>query len=159
MAAFAALAAAPDLDLLAIPFDPVGTPLQHRVISHALPFAAVVGVVVALAMGKRPYRLLLGGLAFLAMASHGVLDVFTRHGAGPALWWPITDARYASSWQPIRGSESFQGYFNWQAIPILLSEGMMFLPVVALAFLILARRGRPLAEGDSAEMAAVSESS
>jgi len=159
MAAFAALAAAPDLDLLAIPFDPVGTPLEHRVISHALPFAAVVGVVIALAMGKRPYRLLLGGLAFLAMASHGVLDAFTRHGAGPALWWPITDAQYASSWQPIRGSESFEGYFNAQAIPTLLTEGMMFLPVVALTLLILTRRSRSLAEGDSAEMAAVSESS
>jgi inner membrane protein len=159
MVAFAALAAAPDLDLLAIPFDPVGTPLQHRVMSHALPFAAVVSVVIALALGKRPYRLLMGVLAFLAITSHGVLDAFTRHGAGPALWWPITDARYASSWQPIRGSESFEGYFNLQAIPTFLTEGMIFLPVVALTVLILTRRGRTLAQGDSAEMAAVSESS
>ncbi len=159
MAAFAALAVAPDLDLLAIPFDPRGTPLGHRVMTHALPFAAAVSLVVALAMGQRPHRMLLGVLSFLAMASHGVLDAFTRHGQGPALWWPITDARYAFWWQPIRGSESFEGYFTGQVIPTVLAEGIMFLPVVALTAVILTRGGRPLAVGDTAEMAAVSESS
>lgn len=159
MAAFAALAVAPDLDLLAIPFDPRGTPLGHRVMTHALPFAAVVSLVVALAMGKRPHRLLLGVLSFLAMASHGVLDAFTRHGQGPALWWPITDARYAFSWQPIRGAESFAGYFSGQVFPTVLDEAIMFLPVVAVTALILTRRSRPLGVGDTAEMAAVSESS
>ena len=156
--AFAALAAAPDLDLLAIPFDPGGTPLGHRVMTHALPFAAVVSLAVALALGKRPHRMLIGVLSFLAMASHGVLDAFTRHGSGPALLWPITDARYPFSWQPIRGAESFEGYFAWQAIPTLLTEGIMFLPVVAVTALILIRR-RSLAVGDTAEMAAITESS
>ncbi len=150
---------APDLDLLAIPFNPRGTPLEHRVLSHALPFAALVGLIVALALGKRPYRLLLGGMSFLAMASHGVLDAFTRHGRGPALWWPISDARYAFSWQPLRGSESFAGYFTWQGIPTVLTEAVMFLPVIVLTVLILTRRGRLLGLGDTAEMAAVSESS
>ncbi len=159
MAAFAALAVAPDLDLLAIPFDTRDTPLGHRVMTHALPFAALVSVAVALALGRRPHRMLLGVLSFLAMASHGVLDAFTRHGQGPALWWPLTDARYAFGWQPIRGSESFEGYFTGQAIPTVLAEGIMFLPVVALTALILTRGGRPLAVGDTAEMAAVSESS
>lgn len=159
MAAFAALALAPDLDLLAIPFSPRGTPLGHRVMTHALPFAAVASVVVALAMGKRPHRLLLGVLSFLAVASHGVLDAFTRHGQGPALWWPITNARYAFPWQPIRGSESFAGYFTGQAIPTVLDEAIMFLPVVALTVLILTRRSRSSGVGDTAEMAAVSESS
>lgn len=159
MVAFAALAVAPDLDLLAIPFGTRGTPLTHRVMTHALPFAAIVSVAVALALGRRPHRLLLGILSFLAIASHGVLDGFTRHGQGPALWWPFTDARYAFWWQPIRGSESFEGYFTGQAIPTVLAEGIMFLPVVALTALILTRRGQPLAVGDTAEMAAVSEPS
>jgi len=159
MAAFAGLALAPDLDLLAIPFNPRGTPLEHRVLSHALPFAAVVSLALALALGKRPYRLLLGGMSFLAMASHGVLDGFTRHGRGPALWWPFSDARYAFSWQPLRGSESFAGYFTWQGIPTVLTEAVMFLPVMALTVLIIARRGRSLGLGTTAEMAAASESS
>jgi inner membrane protein len=159
MAAFAGLAVAPDLDLLAIPFNPKGTPLEHRVISHALPFAAVMSLVIALALGKRPYRLLLAATSFLAMASHGVLDGFTRHGSGPALWWPFSDARYAFSWQPLRGSESFEGYFTWQGIPTVLTEAVMFLPVMALTVLIIARRGRSLGLGNTAEMAAASESS
>ena len=159
IAAFAGLAVAPDLDLLAVPFNPRGTPLEHRVITHALPSAAIVGLVVALALGKRPYRLLLGAMSFLALASHGVLDAFTRHGNGPALWWPFTDARHAFSWQPLRGSESFAGYFTWQGIPTVLTELVTFLPVVALTVLIVLRRGRPLALGDTAELAAANESS
>lgn len=157
MAGFAALALAPDLDLLAIPFNLRGTPLGHRVMTHALPFAAIVSVTLALAIGKRPHRLLLGILSFLAMASHGVLDALTRHGQGPALWWPITGARYALSWQPIRGSESFEGYFTWQAVPTLVTEGIVFLPVVAVTALILAGGGRSMGVADTAEVAAVSE--
>lgn len=159
MAGFAALALAPDLDLMAIPFNPRGTPLEHRVLSHAWPFAVLVGLTVGLTVGRRPHRFLTGILAFLAMASHGFLDALTRHGAGPALWWPLSHTRYSFPWQPIRGSESFQGYFTWSAIPTLLTEVLIFLPVIGLAVLLVASRNRPWLVGDTSEMAAAEESS
>lgn len=145
VAAFAALAVAPDLDLLAIPFGVRGTPLEHRVLSHSWLFAGVLGLAVGLLAWRKPFRMLTGAMVFLAVGSHGMLDALTKHGRGPALLWPLSDTRYSFAWQPIRGSESFEGYFNLSALPAVATEVLIFLPVMVLTGVLLLRSREPVA--------------
>jgi membrane-bound metal-dependent hydrolase YbcI (DUF457 family) len=87
VAAFAALGAAPDLDLI------VG---RHRLESHSLGAAAIIGVAAAL------MRWPLAGTRvriFLAVAaawfSHALLDYLgadTSHPYGVMIWWPLSSA-------------------------------------------------------------------
>jgi inner membrane protein len=105
----------------------------HRGASHAILTAAIVaGLLVAV---MRPARL---GLAFaflaLAMASHGILDAFTSGGLGPALWWPVDDARVFAPVRPIRVSPIGLGFFSSRGLVVLASEALwVWLPAFALA--------------------------
>lgn len=78
----------PDIDFL------LG--IQHRGWTHTIGFAAVFGVVAAGLMWKshRPRPVLIGTLAFAAVASHLVLDIITAPDPLPALW-PLTRREFA----------------------------------------------------------------
>ena len=143
MAGFAALALAPDLDLFTMGLVDPETALDHRVATHAFPTAAFAGCCAALAIGRRPSTLVTGVLVFLALASHGLLDGMTRMGKGTVLWWPFDSVRRAFAWQPIPGAASFQEYFGWGGIPLIMQEALIFLPIMGATALLLRVRPRP----------------
>lgn len=144
VAAFAALAAAPDLDLLLIGFDTSATPLTHRTMTHSLSFAVATGALVGVLARTRARRRLLSVLAVLALASHGLLDALTRLGQGPRLLWPFTQTRFAFGWQPIPGTQSFQEYFTLAAAPVYAQEFVLHMPLFVVAALILLWGRRPV---------------
>lgn len=135
--AFAGLALAPDLDLLsglwgALP----NTPESHRGITHSLMFALGVGTLaVAFFRGTLTRRLLGGAFVFAALASHGLLDTMSELGNGPMLLWPFTTVSYESIWRPIPGVLNASHYLTLQAVPTLLVETAIFLPLIAYALI------------------------
>jgi inner membrane protein len=152
---FAALALAPDLDLLtnflgAAP----NTPFSHRGITHSLTFALAMALVVGcLVQGPSRRRLLTGLWVLAALGSHGLLDTMSRLGNGPMLFWPLTHAQYEFPWRPIPGVLTAENYLTREAIPTLVVETMLFFPFIAYAltfFLPQPQLARPQV-GQSAE--------
>ena len=140
----AALAVLPDLDVLGLGLGvPYAHPLGHRGFTHSIPFAAAVGCAVAMAAptGMRPLRL--GGLAFAACASHGLLDAFTDAGLGVGFWIPFDDARTFFPWRPLATSPiGVRSFFEGSAGEILQSE-LRWVGVpwaIGLGTFLLARR-------------------
>lgn len=82
----------PDDSLLAIDY--------HRHFTHAIPFAPLGALLVALALwpllGRKLGFALLYLFCFLGYLSHGILDSFTSYGT--YLWWPFFDSRITWNW-------------------------------------------------------------
>ena len=97
--AFACLAAAADLDLLAW-F--VSGRSHHHEVTHSLGFAAAVGIAAGLWARWRSSpggAGRIGGLAGLAWALHGLVDFMSRDTSppfGPMLLWPLSDQYWIS---------------------------------------------------------------
>ena len=144
MAGFAALALAPDLDLLTMGFVEADTALDHRVATHAIPPAIVAGCIAAVMVRERAKRAVTGVLFALALMSHGLLDGMTRQGEGTVLLWPFDAVRRSFAWRPIPGASSFHEYFSWGAGSIFWHEGLVFLPVFILTIVVLAVPLRPI---------------
>jgi inner membrane protein len=93
----------PDLDV----YSPAayGDALGHRGITHSLAFAAVVGMIAAAATFRlfrvKWWRLAL--LFFAIIASHGLLDAFTKGGWEIPFFWPL-GGQYGD-WGPIPASD------------------------------------------------------
>jgi inner membrane protein len=143
---FAALALAPDIDFVAVHFGSDGTPLEHRAMTHAIPFAVVAGMTLGTTLARPPHRLFAGVVAFLALASHGLLDAMTANAPGPRLWWPFSAAHVSLAWRPIPGTQYWQQYFSPSAVPVFAAESLVSLPFLLAAALVLwgpsLRRGR-----------------
>jgi inner membrane protein len=140
----AMLAMLPDADVvgfkLGIDYADV---LGHRGASHSLFVAAIVGAWVTALL--RPERWWLAFLfLFASMASHGLLDALTNGGLGPALFWPMDDARHFAPVRPILVSPIGAGFFSARGVNVLLSEFLwLWLPTISLAALTwLLVRGR-----------------
>lgn len=135
--AFAGLAVAPDLDLVTGLWGvPPNTPLSHRGITHSIFIAlALGGLVAALFRGSGSRRLLLGSVVSATFASHGLLDTMSQLGNGPMLFWPFSTMSYEFLWRPIPGVLNAGHYLTLQAVPTLLMETIIFLPLIAYAFL------------------------
>lgn len=108
----------------------------HRGFTHSLTYAALCGVLAAIAMLPSArwngLRLRFGVFIALATASHGVLDALTSIGAkaSPVQFFsPFSTEGYTSAWQPIHGpfSELF----------------LLLLPLIALTRIICRGRGIP----------------
>jgi inner membrane protein len=128
------MALAPDLDLLASVLGaPETTPLAHRGITHSIPFALALSFIIGLAFRGRGRGRLSAILAFGALASHGLLDTMSQLGNGPRLLWPFTSHSYEFAWRPIPGVSSAPDYLTTQAIPTLVVETLMFLPLILFA--------------------------
>jgi inner membrane protein len=148
-AGLGALAALPDLDVVAFRFG-VGYahPLGHRGLSHSLPFAALISVPLwwwlVRRSGRSPRLPEFGLLAviFLACASHGFLDAFTDAGLGVGFFVPFNDARYFFPWRPILTSPLEVGeFFAGRGMTILRNEiGWVWLPTALLVGVLLAAR-------------------
>ena len=136
----------PDADVVGFDLGlEYGHVLGHRGISHSLIFAAAVGALVAVALGRgahRQSRLALFVYFALVTASHGILDAFTDEGLGTAFFAPFLNERYFFPWRPLEvspiGGHGFftarevRGGLRW--IEVLWSEiRWVWLPAAAVA--------------------------
>lgn len=148
LVAGALVSAAPDLDALGY-F--AGVPYEawcgHRGCSHSLTFATVVAVLLAPWLARRcgVPRGRVFALLFVAMASHGLIDMATDGGLGIALGWPVSDARLFWPARPIAVAPlGIRAFFSPWGIEVLASELVwIWLPAAVLgaAGLALRRRG------------------
>ncbi len=123
------LAVFPDIDVLGFRYGiPYSDMLGHRGLSHSIPFAAIISIIVALSVFAQVPRFTksfwwLTFLLFLATASHGILDTFTDAGLGVGLLMPFDDTRYFAPWRPLTTSPlSIARFFNDSAPAILMNE-------------------------------------
>jgi inner membrane protein len=144
----AVCAIVPDADVVSVFLGvPYRHMLGHRGLSHSLPFAAVLAVVVTAAvrwtLPASPGAPRLWTFFFAATASHGLLDSMTNGGLGVAFFAPFSGARYFSPWRPILVSPiSVQAFLSYHGVRVMWSElWWVWLPaaLVCLAGLALRR--------------------
>ena len=152
------LANLPDADFLIGAI--VGRPRDwHRGPTHTLLAAVVVALLVAFAQWRGGRRFSHGFLlAFALYGSHLVLDTIMpdrRFESGIPLFWPLTDYHVYAPLPLPAGLEAFlnialgdtPGSFaasllSWHAVAVFLIEGLLFLPLLGLAWALPAARGR-----------------
>lgn len=129
----------PDFDYLGAPFgirgysDVFG---GHRGITHGIPFAIVVGSILAWAVSRDArstrLRLRIALAVTLALLTHGILDAMTDVGPRIAFFSPFSAERFTFPWHPIEvktvrgGPELRRAFailwneFAWGGLPGLL---------------------------------------
>lgn len=130
MVLFGGLAVLPDLDLLATSVARLG----HRGATHSLFAAAVLALFVGL-VGPRASRVRTTIVAFLVVASHGLIDPLNTNSIGTAYFWPFSSARLTwGSFHPIPitpvGLEMLHGI----GLHHLITETLLFSPFLIYAF-------------------------
>jgi len=134
-AALVVLALLPDADVIGFALGiPYAAPWGHRGATHSLLFAALVAPLLALAaraLGLGRVRAVL--LAFVALASHGLLDAMTTGGLGAALLWPFDDARIFFGWRPIPVAPIGLSILRPRGLLLMLQEALFFLPLWLVA--------------------------
>ncbi|WP_141331461.1 metal-dependent hydrolase [Myxococcus sp. AB025B] len=135
MALFSALALLPDADVVAFVFRiPYSAPWGHRGASHSFVFAAGIALLVALvARWRGASATRWGGLAFVAVASHGLLDALTDGGLGAALLWPFSNARMFAPVRPLPVSPIGAGMLSPRGLYVVGAELLAFIPLWAYA--------------------------
>jgi len=117
-----------DLDVIAFQLGiPYGHVLGHRGFFHGIVFAALIGACAAFAavlMRKRQFSALaLFSLAFLAAASHGILDAATDGGLGVAFFSPFSEERHFLPFRPISASPlSLRRFFTANGFRVISNE-------------------------------------
>lgn len=156
---FALLGLLPDLDLLGGVFgvSPDG-PLGHRGLTHSLVFAAAVALLIALiAWGRKARPGPIALWTFLAVGSHGIVDMLSSQGHGPMLFWPFTTETWLFAWRPVPGVATASEYFSLHAIPTFLTEAVIFSPFLVYALWVAFRKSQtrrlPLVLGEGEEAA------
>lgn len=144
----AACAALPDVDTigfaLGIRYDDM---LGHRGLTHSLPFALALSLLVVLAgqLGAKPLsRRWWAMLAFFfaISASHGLLDAMTDGGRGVAFFAPFSNERYFLPWQPLRVSPiGLRRFLTPRGAEVLWSE-FVYLWVPTAVIVLAANAGR-----------------
>jgi len=153
MIAAAIASALPDVDsfsgsIWGMPNPNLPLPLWwHRGATHSLFVAIAVGLVAAALHRQLRVRALVAGVAVgAAMASHGVLDMFTDQGVPVAYLWPVSSARLFADWRPIDSGPIGPTHLFAEIIARLQSETIqLILPMFAVALFIrgvLALRSR-----------------
>lgn len=148
-----ALAWLPDIDvlwvLLGAPDDGI---LGHRGFTHTPLFALAVGATVGLWSWarRRPRALVMGLLAALLVASHGLLDASAQDGRGMLFLWPLSDQRFHSPWRPIPDAPLGLEFFTRLGLSHLAIEFVYFLPFTVFAL----RQRRQVAQPRRAEIKA-----
>ena len=142
----AALAAAPDLDVLAFRLGiPYAHPLGHRGASHSLAFGVLAGLASLpfWRLGRSPRPGLLALLTGISVVSHGLLDTLTNAGLGVGLLIPFENGRYFAPWRPILTSPLSPGaFFSARGLEILGNEALWVgAPVLVLLLLAAGIRG------------------
>jgi len=134
---FGSLALAPDADVLAVSLgaDYHGH-YGHRGLTHSLAFAVIVAglaFLVARKWGTRPAFTAL--LAFLAVASHGVLDAMTYRTRGVPFFWPLTFERFTFPWRHIPPAPVGTRFLSQRGLEVAAVEFVYFLPITLGALL------------------------
>lgn len=134
----------PDLDVIAFAFGiPYSSQWGHRGFTHSLLFAALFSGVFtwALADWMKTSRVVSFVFLFIAMGSHGLLDMLTDGGLGIAVLWPFDHTRYFFPVQVVKVSPIGMGFFSewglqtmiseffWIWLPALLAAAVMFVIV------------------------------
>ena len=129
----------PDADVLGFFFGVrYGDLLGHRGLSHSLPFAFLLGCLVALLFFRDVPRFTrewwsLALLFCAATASHGLLDALTNGGLGVAFFAPFDRTRYFFPWRPVQVSPIGPGFFSARGARVLASELLwVWLPSLAV---------------------------
>ena len=115
----------PDFDVIAFKFGvPYSSQWGHRGFTHSLFFAGIMSIVFAYAFSRKLEinRVKIFSFLFIAMASHGLLDMFTDGGLGIALMWPFDHARYFWPYQMIKVSPIGISFFSGWGLHTLISE-------------------------------------
>ena len=141
----------PDADVLGLVFGiPYEHVLGHRVLTHSIVFAIVVGIfmpkLLAADLSYQVRRYWILAIYFsLVILSHGVLDAWTDGGLGVAFFAPFDGTRYFFPWRPITVSPiGLTQFFSSWGLAVLFSELVWIgLPVT---FWLLCQRLRSKAE-------------
>jgi membrane-bound metal-dependent hydrolase YbcI (DUF457 family) len=134
LAAGAALANAPDLDLILV--FVFRSRAWHRGFTHSLVFALAVFVCLLLSLGRRRARV--AAALGLAYGSHALLDfVTTKAGGGLELFWPFSPDRFGLRWWGL--SEIPSRLPPAEVLKSLAVEFLLFAPPFLLV--LLWRRG------------------
>lgn len=111
-ATVAICAVLPDLDAIGRPFGRGDLEWLggHRALTHSLSASIVLSLAATVYLRRGvaavgPLATMWAGL-FLACASHGVLDAFTRYGEGITFLAPWSWTRYRAPWQVLAGLAS-----------------------------------------------------
>jgi inner membrane protein len=143
--ALMAASALPDLDVIGHHLGiPYAHPLGHRGLTHGLPFAAVLALILPelgfreLARGSREWWSAVA-LIFVATASHGVLDALTDGGLGVGFLVPLENSRHFFPFRPLqtspldptrffgaRGAEILWGEIRWVWLPVALAAATVY---------------------------------
>lgn len=134
----------PDLDVLAFRLGiPYTAEFGHRGFSHSLLFAFTVALLGACCC-RYLHSTFLRALTFLffAIASHGILDMFTNGGLGIALFWPYCEQRHFVPMQVIEVSPlGLNRFFSARGMAVLRSELIwVWLPSICIGLLMAISR-------------------
>ena len=141
----AALAVAPDLDVLAFGFGiPYGHMFGHRGFSHSLVCAALLAAPVAFLVCRwadnkgRATLLRIWLIAFAVVASHGFLDAATDAGRGIGFLITFSDHRFFLPFRPIQTSSvNPTRFFSTRGLQILGCEALWVWLPLGLATMLL----------------------
>ncbi|HYD39418.1 MAG TPA: metal-dependent hydrolase [Anaeromyxobacter sp.] len=132
-ALFTGLALLPDLDGLALVFQPgPGSVWRHRGATHSLAVAVAVALLVTAVvggLGRSRWRMLATALA--VAGSHALLDAFTRGAGGPMLFWPFSTEKILFPFAAIPASPLLPRLLTPRGIDVMLRELVLFAPLYA----------------------------
>ena len=120
-----AAAMAPDLDAIGLRWGIAYADIDgHRGLLHSLAFAALLGLLAAVAAGPlRTTRPRAFAFVLACAASHGLLDMLTTGGLGVAWFWPFSDARHFLPWRVIKVSPlSLDRLMSPRGVAVMVSE-------------------------------------
>jgi len=131
----------PDFDVIAFALGiPYSSQWGHRGFTHSLFFAFMFSVffAVVLANWMKTSRRLAFAFLFVAMGSHGVLDMLTDGGLGIAVLWPFDHTRYFFPDQVLKVSPIGMSFFSEWGLRTVLSElKWIWLPTAVSTVVIL----------------------
>ena len=116
------LAMLPDLDVIGFRFGiSYDAAWGHRGATHSLAIGAIVvfGMAALVPALRKGWTM---AFLFLAITSHGLLDMMTDGGLGVGLLWPFDSSRYFAPWRPIRVSPIGAGFFTPRGMVTAISE-------------------------------------
>lgn len=131
----------PDIDILAFSFGiPYAHMLGHRGFSHSILFSLIYSVLVMVIFFRREnglHRLLGGGLIFMSIVSHGILDAFTNGGLGVGFFIPFSAERYFFSERFIEVSPIGRNFLSMRGVNTLANEAIVILlPAILVLFVL-----------------------
>jgi inner membrane protein len=129
----------PDADVLMFRFGATYDSVwSHRGFTHSLAFALLIAGVAAALLRRSVPPLTAFAFLFVAIASHGLLDMLANGGHGIAVLWPFSDQRYFFDWRPIQVAplvtSHFVSRFASRANALAWTEGLwIWLPAAIVA--------------------------